>query len=97
MMLREALRLLLDQTNTLDAWTREDQQAIGWYEAQGFVQNEHYLHVYKNGEERSEGFASPEPLSVPVLAFTHARIEHEASLRSRFSRVYVCRQMLRVL
>ncbi|MCZ4328160.1 GNAT family N-acetyltransferase, partial [Brachybacterium paraconglomeratum] len=77
---------------TLDAWTREDEPALAWYRARGFVESEHYLHVYKGWEDSSEGWMSPAQLSAPITAFCHAALEDEADIRARFSRVYVCRR-----
>ncbi|MFI9555284.1 GNAT family N-acetyltransferase [Nonomuraea endophytica] len=31
---------------TLDAWTRDDPDALRWYRAMGFRESDHYLHVY---------------------------------------------------
>ena len=36
---------------TLDAWTRENTEANGWYQRSGFAENHRYLHVYKGWEE----------------------------------------------
>ena len=77
---------------TLDAWTREDEPALAWYRARGFVESEHYLHVYKGWEDLSDGWESPAQLSAPITAFCHAALEDEADIRDRFSRVYVCRR-----
>ena len=80
----------------IDAWTREDVPALAWYRARGFAESEHYLHVYKTwGGDPDAGWASPAPLTAPVAAFCHARLEDEADLRERFSRVYVCRRFSR--
>lgn len=94
-LLTRALRELPDTVTTLDAWTREDTPALAWYRARGFAESEHYLHVYKHWDESSVGWASPTPLSSPVTAFCHAILEHEAELRARHSRVYVCRRFSR--
>lgn len=82
---------------TLDAWTREDEAANAWYLRQGFTPRLEYLHVHKGGDDDAAGFASPSPLSAPVLAFAHARLEDEAAVRARFTRVHRCRQYLRDL
>jgi ribosomal protein S18 acetylase RimI-like enzyme len=90
-------RLLASGVTTLDAWTREDAAAIGWYTARGFVESFSYLHVYRQEGDPIDGFASPEPLSRPVIAFTHAPREREVEMRETYQRIYVCRQMVRVL
>lgn len=96
-LLAAVLEQLPSTVKTLDAWTREDSQALEWYSAAGFVEQFRYLHVYKGYAEPADGFNSPSPLSPPVMGFYHAAAEHEVELRTRYSRVYVCRQFLRVL
>ncbi|WP_353808119.1 GNAT family N-acetyltransferase [Agromyces sp. SYSU T00194] len=87
----------LQQTDatSLDAWTREDVAANGWYRRNGFVEQYRYLHVYLTDGEDDTGFATPERLSMPVSAFVHGRIEDEAELRTRYRRVYRCTQYVR--
>lgn len=82
---------------TVDAWTREDPGANAWYAASGFVESERYLHVYKEHDEPTDGFAAPGGLPAPVMAFMHAPISSEAELRARFRRVHVCRRYVRRL
>lgn len=96
-LLTAALDRLPTTVTTLDAWTREDAQALAWYSGHGFSERYRYLHVYKGGSEPADDFTAPKPLTPPVIAFCHAAIEHEADLRARFARVYVCRQFLREL
>jgi GNAT superfamily N-acetyltransferase len=68
---------------------------LAWYPTRGFVESEHYLHVYKGYFEPTDGWGAPEPLHPPVMAFAHARLEYEDELRGRFARVYVCRRFSR--
>jgi ribosomal protein S18 acetylase RimI-like enzyme len=82
---------------TLDAWTREDEAANAWYQRSGFRESFRYLHVYKGGDEPTDGFTTPDGLSAPVSAFMHADISLEKELRARFARVHVCRRYLRSL
>ncbi|MGL3807707.1 GNAT family N-acetyltransferase [Paeniglutamicibacter sp. R2-26] len=96
-LLRHATERLPAGVRTLDAWTREDAGANAWYRSSGFLENHRYLHVYKNWDEPNDGYASPHGLSAPVMAFMHADIEHEAALRERHARVYICRQYLKQL
>ncbi|TDE90802.1 N-acetyltransferase [Occultella glacieicola] len=87
----------LTGARTLDAWTRGDEAANAWYLARGFRENHRYLHVYADDREDDgelAGFAAPEPLSTPLFAFTHARIEHEEAMRRQYRRIHVCRQYL---
>ncbi|MGB9036342.1 MAG: GNAT family N-acetyltransferase [Paeniglutamicibacter sp.] len=95
-LLDEALARLPSGTRTLDAWTREDAAANGWYQRNGFEEAYRYLHVYKGYSEPNDGFQCPEGLSRPVLAFMHADIKDEESMRRAFKRVYVCRQVRRL-
>jgi ribosomal protein S18 acetylase RimI-like enzyme len=80
---------------TLDAWTREDEAANAWYQRSGFRENFRYLHVYKDSDDPTDGFATPDGLSAPLRAFMHADISLENQMRERFARVHVCRQYLR--
>ncbi|WP_102158809.1 GNAT family N-acetyltransferase [Zhihengliuella halotolerans] len=97
MLLNEAMDLLPSSVTALDAWTREDEPALRWYASHGFVESEHYLHVYKSWEDSGDGWMAPAPLSVPVSAFSHAAMSDEADLRERFDRVYVCRRFSKPL
>ncbi|WP_222848001.1 GNAT family N-acetyltransferase [Ruania zhangjianzhongii] len=97
-LLARALPLLEARgVGSLDAWTREDIAANGWYQANGFTEQFRYLHVYLGHDEDATGFATPEGLSRPVSAVMHGSIEDEAVLRARYRKVYVCRQYLRPL
>lgn len=96
--LLEAVLPLLqgERVETLDAWTREDAAANGWYRRNGFTEEYRYLHVYLSWwEEPGVGLASPEGLSLPVTAFMHASIDREAQMRAQYRRTYICRQYLR--
>lgn len=86
-------------TRSLDAWTREDPEACGWYEAQGFVVEQTYLHVCKDDAlgDRDEGFTAPHGLSAPVKSFHHGPDEDPQVWRARFARVHQCRRYLRHL
>lgn len=94
-LLAEGLRRLPPGIAVLDAWTREDGPAHAWYRANGFVESDHYLHVYKAWDEPPEGWTAPEPLRRPVMAFCHADLADEAEIRDRFERVHVCRRFSR--
>lgn len=97
-LLHEALRSLdFGNVATLDAWTREDIAANRWYQRHGFTERYRYLHVHLSDGDDETGFATPGGLSTPVSVFAHAKIEDEALMRSRFHRVYVCRQYVRAV
>lgn len=90
-------RLADGGVSSIDAWTREDPAANGWYRRNGFSETFQYLHVHLEDGDDAEGFTTPPGFSGPVRAFVHAGIEREQELRERFARVYVCRQYVRDL
>ncbi|AQX79409.1 GNAT family N-acetyltransferase [Plantibacter flavus] len=97
-LLEAAVERLADEgVSSLDAWTREDPAANGWYRRNGFSEAFQYLHVHLEDGDDADGFTTPPGLSSPVRAFVHASIEREQELRERFARVYVCRQYVRKL
>lgn len=96
-LLQAAVGRLPGTVRVLDAWTREDMATLAWYRGRGFAESEHYLHVYKGWQDPDDGWVSPEPLTKPVMAFCHASLDHEAELRARYSRVYVCRRFSRAI
>jgi ribosomal protein S18 acetylase RimI-like enzyme len=84
----------------VDAWTREDAAALGWYADRGFREETRYLHVYPDAY--AEDLAAPLARAVrdacgltPMRIFAHAPIERETELRAAYRRVYVCRQLVR--
>jgi ribosomal protein S18 acetylase RimI-like enzyme len=96
-LLGEALRRLERcGARTLDALTREDEQALGWFARNGFLETARQLHVYASPDEVGMVLNARYGLT-PVGAFLHARVEREAEMRQRFERVHVCRRMVRVL
>ena len=103
-LLGEALDRLRDRgLRWLDAWTRADAEACGWYEAKGFTVDQTYLHVYKGGSEEvedphgDEGFDAPFALGAPVKGFFHGPDEDPEVWRARFARVHQCRRYRRQL
>lgn len=96
-LLSEALRRLERcGARVLDASTREDEQALGWFARNGFLETSRYLHVYATADEVGTVLNARYGLT-PMGAFLHARIEREAELRQRFERVHVCRRMVRMI
>ncbi|MFB7749985.1 GNAT family N-acetyltransferase [Streptomyces sp. NPDC056121] len=81
---------------TLDAWTRDLPDTLRWYRAMGFIESDHYLHVYANYStepgEPDRAIGSRRPGLKPMAAFLHARLEEERQLRSEFARIHVCRR-----
>lgn len=83
----------------LDAWTREDPEACGWYAANGFLVDQGYLHVYQDDEagDPDAGYSAPYGLGAPVKAFFHGPDEDAEVWRARFARVHRCSRYLRHL
>lgn len=85
---------------TIDAWTRDDEQALRWYRARGMREDSHYLHVYADhytdAGEPGEAVRA-RPGLTPVRVFLHAALDREAEMRARFRRVHVCRRFARPL
>ncbi len=93
-LLREACgRLAGSGARELDAWTREDEAAIGWYTRSGFTEEFTYLHVY-SGYDGGVRMTTGHPPYRPVVVFAHASREHEKQARAEYERVYVCRRMM---
>lgn len=82
-LLDAAIERLLADTVSLDAWTREDEAANNWYRSRGFTEHSRYLHVYKGYDEPSARFTAPDGLSIPLQAFTQARIEDGAWIQAK--------------
>lgn len=98
-LVREAIARLEDTpAQVLDAWTREDDHALGWYAAHGFVEELTYLHVYSGyGVANTSRMTDKRQPYTPVSIFAHAKRENEEKVRAEFERVYVCRRMVRQL
>jgi ribosomal protein S18 acetylase RimI-like enzyme len=73
----------------LEAWTRDDPAARGWYESRGFERVEDYLHVYI---ELGEGLRELFPVTAdgvrPVRMFAHYVGDDRDAIRERFARVH---------
>lgn len=101
-LLEAALRRLTEaapQVRTIDAWTREDPAATAWYLANGFTDMpaDSYVHVHKSWDDSASGWAGPDGLSAPVLAFAHGALGDLEALRNQYARVYVCHRYLQQL
>jgi GNAT superfamily N-acetyltransferase len=83
---------------TIDAWTRDDEPALAWYRARGFVESEHYLHVYADyyvSAAEPPAAVIARPGLEPIKIFLHAPLVREEELRRTFRRVHVCRRFAR--
>ena len=97
-LLAEATRRLPSASALMDAWTREDDAANGWYRSQGFTEAYRYLHVYASEDGEIERAVTATRTGLrPVSAFFHADISHEEQMRKDFGRVHVCRRYVRPL
>jgi ribosomal protein S18 acetylase RimI-like enzyme len=98
-LLQEAVKRLEDSpAQILDAWTREDKSALGWYAARGFTEAHTYLHAYSGyGRANTSRMVEAREPYQPVIVFAHAEREHEQQVRGEFERVYVCRRMVKQL
>jgi len=80
----------------IDAWTRDDEATLAWYRSRGFVESDHYLHVYAsyyaNPGEPGRAIESTRLELKPVIVFSHAKMHAERDLRRSFARVHVCRR-----
>jgi len=85
---------------TIDAWTRDDEPTLRWYRSRGFAESDHYLHVYANHYARAGEPADAvqgSPGLKPIIVFLHADLDREAEMRTRFTRVHVCRRFSRAV
>lgn len=93
---RARARLLALGVPTLDAWTRDDPDTLRWYQANGFTESQHYLHVYANyytdAGEPDRAISEQRPGLRPITAFLHAPLHDEPVLREQFARVHICRR-----
>jgi len=76
----------------LEAWTRDDPEALAWYQAQGFRLIDTYLHVYLDYDEAGQVLKSDLPGLRPVKVFSHFSRDPArfAEVRQRFKRVHDC-------
>jgi ribosomal protein S18 acetylase RimI-like enzyme len=107
---RGIARTLLDHAMTrahaqnltaLSAWTRDDPVTLHWYRATGFIEADHYLHVFANyttdPAEPSRAVDTMRPGLALMSAFLHAKLADEPQLRQQFARVHVCRRFMKAL
>lgn len=89
-LLAQALpRLRQAQIVRLEAWTRDDECARGWYRKQGFTKLDSYLHVYIQKSEG--GIISTIPGLIPINSFAHYTGSDTETIRKKYSRVHECR------
>lgn len=97
-MLDQLLPRLVDAgADKLHAWTRDDEAALAWYAAVGFVETFRYLHVYASTPAEAQRSGRHDPRLMPRGGFFHAWSEHEDELRRTYERVHVCRRLTRAL
>lgn len=91
-LLREARRRAAERgIRCFEAWTRDDCEALRWYESHGFEWVTSYLHVYLQGKvELEEAIRSDVPGLKPVAVFAHYSGADRDWVRGRFERVHDC-------
>lgn len=89
-LLAEAVRRAVGRCAEVEAWTRDDEATLRWYAGRGFTEGNHYLHVCKDWNERTDRVEGL-PLVKGLLHCVD--LGREAELRARFKRVHVCRRM----
>lgn len=78
-----------------EAWTRDDEATVSWYEKMGFDRCESYLHVYLSRKDAECVCPSAvDGLSVNT-AFAQYVGNDEDRIREQFDRVHDCQQFLR--
>ena len=91
-LLEGALARLPANVTVLDAWTREDDEANGWYKANGFDETYRYLHVYADQQELETAMVTALHGMRPIQGWFHTDIKNETALRQLFKRIYSCRR-----
>ncbi len=79
----------------VEAWTREDPEALGWYRTEGFTSEFRYLHVYAMTPDEMEAAAAVRLDLMPRAGFFHAGESQEEVMRRTFSRVHGCNRMVK--
>lgn len=76
--------------NRLEAWTRDDEGTVLWYENRQFERRDSYLHVYLNREEADRDTDTViEGLSINS-AFAQYIGEDDRVIKERYNRVHEC-------
>ncbi|HDX9621245.1 TPA: GNAT family N-acetyltransferase [Bacillus anthracis] len=91
-LLNEAEKLAKElNLKRLEAWTRDDLWVHGWYENNGFVNVNSYLHVYSDHTDEIKGvIKSNIDQLYPVQTFAHYTGENKEEIRKQFKRVHDC-------
>lgn len=91
-LLAEARRLALEQgLSYLEAWTREDKAARGWYLGCGFRPVTSYLQVLVRGRREFSGtLECLVPTMTPVYAWMDYTGDATEQIRERYERVHEC-------
>ncbi len=91
-LLNEAEKLAKElNLNRLEAWTRDNLWVHGWYEKNGFVNVDSYLHIYSDHTDEIKGvMRSNVDKLYPVQTFAHYTGENKEEIRKQFKRVHDC-------
>jgi hypothetical protein len=75
----------------IEAWTRDDNWVVSWYERNQFKKKETYLHIFMDGGEELKGNIKSEKEKLyPVLAFAHYVGDDHELIKRQFKRVHEC-------
>lgn len=78
----------------LEAWTRDDEGTVLWYENRQFERRDSYLHVYLNREEAARDTNTEiEGLSINS-AFAQYVSEDDRVIKERYDRVHECQMFV---
>jgi len=83
-------RARAENLSRLEAWTRDDLWVQAWYEKNGFIKVDSYLHVYLENGEAEASLTSDIPFLKPIHAFAHYVGADRERVKSKFNRVHEC-------
>ncbi|MGG4178960.1 GNAT family N-acetyltransferase [Virgibacillus pantothenticus] len=76
--------------NYLEAWTRDDEWVLNWYQKNGFHPVHSYLHVFLEGKSETSYLKSEVDNFYPVQAWAHYTGKDEQVIRQAFRRIHTC-------
>jgi ribosomal protein S18 acetylase RimI-like enzyme len=75
----------------MEAWTRDDEWVVSWYNKNEFKKKETYLHIFMDSKDEIQGnIVSEKEKLYPVLAFAHYVGNDHMQIKGRFKRVHEC-------
>lgn len=90
-LLQQAIKTVKKENITrLEAWTRDDQFVLDWYNRQGFSKKDSYLHVFTENDE-CDVICAPKIRHLYLCtAFSHYTGDDFATIKKQFARVHEC-------